>query len=111
MKTSKRDALSKNNKLYRPKPEDKYSFGLRTAGNRGRDASGDFVQPVLPAQEIVAMLGEVGVCGVQLHDIDLVAMGSWVGVLAEEWNPATLHRGTALRREVRWREASSHVRK
>ncbi|PYX42974.1 MAG: xylose isomerase [Acidobacteria bacterium] len=57
---------------YEPKPEHKFSFGLWTLGNRGRDPFGDAVRPTLPPVEIVAMLAEVGAWGVNLHDNDLV---------------------------------------
>src|SRR5579859_434528 len=60
------------NKNYQPKPENKFSFGLWTLGNRGRDPFGDFVRPVLPPNEIVKILGEIGAWGVNLHDNDLV---------------------------------------
>ena len=57
---------------FEPKPEHKFSFGLWTVGNRGRDPFGDFVRPVIHPNEIAAMLGEVGAWGVNLHDNDLV---------------------------------------
>ena len=57
---------------YQPKPEHKFSFGLWTVGNRGRDPFGDFVRPVISPVDIVAMLAEVGAWGVNLHDNDLV---------------------------------------
>src|SRR5271170_5984345 len=59
-------------KQYQPKPEHKFSFGLWTLGNRGRDPFGDFVRPVLQPVDIVAMLAEVGAWGVNLHDNDRV---------------------------------------
>jgi len=61
---------SKNS--YPPKPEHKFSFGLWTLGNRGRDPFGDAVRPPMPPAQIVAMLGEIGAWGVNLHDNDLV---------------------------------------
>lgn len=61
-----------NSKTYTPKPEHKFSFGLWTVGNRGRDPFGDFVRPALSPVEIVGMLSEVGAWGVNLHDNDLV---------------------------------------
>jgi xylose isomerase len=64
--------MSKGNGLYEPKPENKFSFGLWTLGNRGRDPFGDFVRPVMPPTEIVSVLGEIGAWGVNLHDNDLV---------------------------------------
>ena len=57
---------------YQPKPEHKFSFGLWTIGNRGRDPFGDFVRPTIRPVDIVAMLSELGAWGVNLHDNDLV---------------------------------------
>jgi len=57
---------------YTPKPEDKFSFGLWTISNRGRDPFGDVVRDALPPVDAVAMLAEVGAWGVNLHDNDLV---------------------------------------
>jgi xylose isomerase len=57
---------------YQPKPEHKFTFGLWTLGNRGRDPFGDAVRPPIPPVDIVAMLAEVGAWGVNLHDNDLV---------------------------------------
>lgn len=57
---------------YSPKPEHKFTFGLWTVGNRGRDPFGDFVRPVISPNDIVAMLAEVGAYGVNFHDNDLV---------------------------------------
>ena len=57
---------------FEPKPEHKFSFGLWTVGNRGRDPFGDFVRDVISPVQIVQMLGEVGAWGVNLHDNDLV---------------------------------------
>ncbi len=57
---------------YSPRPEHKFSFGLWTVGNRGRDPFGDVVRPTLAPNDAVAMLGEIGAWGVNLHDNDLV---------------------------------------
>lgn len=57
---------------YEPRPEHKFSFGLWTLGNRGRDPFGDAVRDTIPPNDIVAMLAEVGAWGVNLHDNDLV---------------------------------------
>jgi xylose isomerase len=57
---------------YAPKPQHKFSFGLWTLGNRGRDPFGDFVRPVISPVDIVKILGEIGAWGVNLHDNDLV---------------------------------------
>ena len=57
---------------YNPRPEHKFSFGLWTVGNRGRDPFGDAVRPTIPPNDIVALLAEVGAWGVNLHDNDLV---------------------------------------
>ena len=57
---------------YAPRPEHKFSFGLWTVGNRGRDPFGDVVRPPLAPVDAVKMLAEVGAWGVNLHDNDLV---------------------------------------
>jgi len=57
---------------YAPRPEHKFSFGLWTVGNRGRDPFGDAVRPPLAPNDAVAMLADVGAWGVNLHDNDLV---------------------------------------
>lgn len=64
--------MSNQNEKYSPRPEHKFSFGLWTVGNPGRDPFGDVVRRKLSPTEIVAMLGEVGAWGVNLHDNDLV---------------------------------------
>jgi xylose isomerase len=60
------------NDKYDPRPEHKFSFGLWTVGNRGRDPFGEAVRPSIPPNDIVALLAEVGAWGVNLHDNDLV---------------------------------------
>src|SRR4051812_14385273 len=57
---------------YIPRPQDKFSFGLWTVSNRGRDPFGDVVRPSLAPVDAVKMLAEVGAWGVNLHDNDLV---------------------------------------
>ena len=57
---------------YRPGPEHKFSFGLWTVCNRGRDPFGVEVRDVLSPADAAALLGEVGAWGVNLHDNDLV---------------------------------------
>jgi len=57
---------------YSPRPEHKFSFGLWTVANRGRDPFGEAVRPTLSPVDAVAMLGEVGAWGVNFHDNDLV---------------------------------------
>ena len=61
---------------FAPRPEDKFSFGLWTVGNRGRDPFGDVVRPPLSPTDAVAMLAEAGAWGVNLHDNDLVPFGA-----------------------------------
>jgi xylose isomerase len=57
---------------YTPRPEHKFSFGLWTISNRGRDPFGSEVRPPLAPVDAVKMLAEVGAWGVNLHDNDLV---------------------------------------
>src|ERR1051326_2745818 len=62
--------MTSNN--YQPKPEHKFTFGLWTVGNRGRDPFGDATRPSLPPIKIVKELSRLGAYGVNLHDNDLV---------------------------------------
>jgi xylose isomerase len=55
-----------------PTPDDKFTFGLWTVGNRGRDPFGDFVRPPLDPVTSVHRLAELGAYGVNFHDNDLV---------------------------------------
>jgi xylose isomerase len=71
--------MSRSNGQYDPKPEHKFSFGLWTLGNRGRDPFGDAVRPTMPPNDIVAVLGEIGAWGVNLHDNDLVPIDATRG--------------------------------
>lgn len=57
---------------YTPGKADKFSFGLWTVGNRGRDPFGDFVRPELQPVRSVQKLSELGAWGINLHDNDLV---------------------------------------
>jgi xylose isomerase len=55
-----------------PKPEDKFTFGLWTVGNVGRDPFGSPVREPRDPVELVHLLAEVGAYGVNFHDNDLV---------------------------------------
>src|SRR5579864_4292785 len=57
---------------YQPTRSDKFTFGLWTVGNPGRDPFGLPVRDVLSPVEIVHLLADVGAYGVNLHDNDLV---------------------------------------
>jgi xylose isomerase len=57
---------------YQPRPEHKFTFGLWTVGNTGRDPFGEPVRPLLTPVELVHLLAEVGAYGVNFHDNDLV---------------------------------------
>ena len=61
---------------YDPTPEDRFSFGLWTVGNVGRDPFGGPVRAVLEPTRAVQKLAECGAWGVNLHDDDLVPFGS-----------------------------------
>lgn len=57
---------------YTPKPENKFTFGLWTIGNRGADPFGYAVREGKSPAELVHLLGEVGAWGVNFHDNDLI---------------------------------------
>jgi xylose isomerase len=57
---------------YTPTPEHKFTFGLWTVGNIGRDPFGDPVRAPLDPVRSVHKLAELGAYGISLHDNDLV---------------------------------------
>ena len=57
---------------FNPTPADKFTFGLWTVGNRGRDPFGEAVRPALDPVRAVRCLAEIGAWGVNFHDDDLV---------------------------------------
>ena len=52
--------------------KEKFTFGLWTVGNIGRDPFGGPVRGLLTPVQIAKLLGEVGAYGVNFHDNDLV---------------------------------------
>ena len=58
--------------MYKSKPEHKFTFGLWTVGNVGRDPFGEAVRAPLSPVELVHLLADVGAYGVNFHDNDLV---------------------------------------
>jgi xylose isomerase len=61
---------------YVPRPEHRFTWGLWTVGNVGRDPFGDAVRAPIPPPRIVEKLAELGAYGVNLHDDDLVPRGA-----------------------------------
>jgi xylose isomerase len=57
---------------YEPKPEHRFTFGLWTVGNIGRDPFGHPTRAPLEPAYIVRKLAGLGAYGVNLHDNDLV---------------------------------------
>jgi len=59
--------------------ENKFTFGLWTVGNPGRDPFGEPVRPPIAPDRIVHLLAEVGAMGVNFHDNDLVPITATAG--------------------------------
>jgi len=70
--TQARVLESKMTQKLAPKPEHRFTFGLWTVGNVGRDPFGEPVRPQMSPVELVHLLKEVGAYGVNFHDNDLV---------------------------------------
>src|SRR5260370_19930112 len=68
----KRTSMKSKRCNYQLAAEHRFSFGLWTVGNRGRDPFGDAVRESVSPQDLIALLAEVGAWGVNLHDNDLV---------------------------------------
>ncbi len=57
---------------FTPRPEHKFTFGLWTVGNVGRDPFGVPTRAARDPTDTVRKLAEIGAWGVNLHDNDLV---------------------------------------
>src|SRR5688500_1890026 len=57
---------------YEPDPKMKFTFGLWTVGNVGRDPFGGPTRETISPPQICDLLGEVGAYGVNFHDNDLI---------------------------------------
>ena len=57
-------------------PENRFSFGLWTIGNRGRDPFGEAVRPKIEIADMLKGLADLGVYGVSFHDDDLMTFGA-----------------------------------
>src|SRR3954464_13472180 len=57
---------------YVPDPKLKFTFGLWTVGNVGRDPFGGPTRDPITPPQICDLLGEVGAYGVNFHDNDLI---------------------------------------
>jgi xylose isomerase len=64
---------------FTPSPADRFTFGLWTVGNRGRDPFGYETRPPLDPVEAVIRLADLGAYGVNFHDDDLVPPSSTPG--------------------------------
>ncbi|HIE71014.1 MAG TPA: xylose isomerase [Planctomycetes bacterium] len=61
---------------FDPTKQDRFTFGLWTVGNPGRDPFGPSVRATLDPNHIVRKLAECGAAGVNLHDNDLIPFGA-----------------------------------
>jgi xylose isomerase len=59
-----------------PRPEHRFTFGLWTVGNPGRDPFGGPTRETIDPVDSVHKLGELGAWGVSLHDDDLIPWGT-----------------------------------
>jgi xylose isomerase len=64
---------------FQPTPADRFTFGLWTFGNPGRDPFGEPVRPRISPIEGVRRLSALGAYGVNLHDNDLVPIDATAG--------------------------------
>jgi len=79
-----------------PQATDRFTFGLWTTGNRGRDPFGSEVRPVLAPVQNVELLAELGAYGVNFHDNDLLpidATASEQEHILREFEEALAHTG------------------
>ena len=68
--------MSPTNDTLTPRPEHRFTFGLWTVGNPGRDPFGGPTREPVDPVDSVKRLGELGAWGVSLHDEDLIPWGT-----------------------------------
>ena len=68
--------MSPDHDALTPRAEHRFTFGLWTVGNPGRDPFGNPTREPLDPADSVRRLAELGAWGVSLHDDDLVPWGS-----------------------------------
>lgn len=68
---------------WKPNPKYKFTFGLWTVGNVGRDPFGLPTRPELSAAQICDLVGEGGAYGVNFHDNDLLPIDANAAEVAE----------------------------
>ncbi len=61
---------------FSPGPNDKFTFGLWTVGNPGRDPFGEPTRASVNPNDSVRKLAQIGAYGVNFHDDDLIPFGS-----------------------------------
>src|SRR5580765_1965137 len=64
---------------YAPDPKMKFTFGLWTVGNPGRDPFGEPTRERITPPQIADLLGQAGAYGVNFHDNDLVPIDATPG--------------------------------
>ena len=64
---------------YAPDPKMKFTFGLWTVGNPGRDPFGGPTREAISPVRVCEILGEVGAYGVNFHDNDLIPIDASQG--------------------------------
>jgi len=85
--------------MYTPKPEHKFTFGLWTVGNLGRDPFGGPVREPKSPAELVHLLAEVGAYGVNFHDNDLIPIDATLaeaGSIKKAFHRALAETGLAV---------------
>jgi xylose isomerase len=90
-----------NNQMPHEKfdPKLKFTFGLWTVGNPGRDPFGEPTREKLSVRQICDLLGEVGAYGVNFHDNDAVpidATTQQAGQIIKEFKQAVKDNGLVV---------------
>lgn len=68
--------MPSDDRRYDPDPKMKFTFGLWTVGNIGRDPFGEPTREKISVGQICDLLGEVGAYGVNFHDNDAIPIDS-----------------------------------
>ena len=96
---------------YAPKSEHKFTFGLWTVGNPGRDPFGEPTRTMPTPIDSVRKLSKIGAYGVNFHDNDLVPFGASTAErerIVKEFKAVLISRFfAALRMTKAWPDSTS----
>ncbi|MDX6687972.1 MAG: xylose isomerase [Baekduia sp.] len=92
-------AMTSDGDAITPRPEHRFTFGLWTVGNPGRDPFGEPTRAPVDPVDTVHRLADLGAWGLSLHDDDLIPWGTPTAErdrIVERFDAALQERGMGI---------------